>query len=219
MAQSQAQSQSSDDQGEVSRFWRPAALGGIVLSIVGLYDPIKDVYLKVYDPDYQGIVSVPFAEYQLKLADRNAACFLDMKRTRVDVSDTVAISYGSCPNNNVHIGVYPKNRPAYQRWLEPNREGDLAHVAGGFFPAAFAATFTATEPAGAASALTPAQTTLKTICQERPAQDQRRIVRITDEGGQCYFERVNILSGVIEIREPVPCDAQCGATAKSFSGK
>lgn len=216
-AQSQSQSQS---QSHSNRVWKSTAFGGVLLSALGFYEPMKDVYLKVYDPDYEGIVSVPFAEHQLKLADRNAECFVEMQRTKVQVSPDVAISYGACANNNVHIGVYPKNKAAYQRWLEPNREEDLARVAGGgLFPAFAGFAGSAPAPMSVAPALTNAQVALRTVCQDRLAQDNRRLVRITDEGGQCYFERVNILSGVIEIREPVACDAQCDVTAQNYTGK
>lgn len=105
-----------------SRLWRFAAIGGVVFSIIGLYEPAKDLYLKVYDPDYMGVVSAPFAKHQLKLADRNADCFFDMNRRKTELEYGYAISYGICANGNVYIVVYPPNKPAYSRWIEPNRE-------------------------------------------------------------------------------------------------
>lgn len=207
--QSQSQSQT-----QVNRLWRPAAFGGIMLSLVGFYEPVKDIYLKFNNPDYRGLRSVRFAARQQELADQNAACFLEMQRGKIQVNDQLAISYGACPNTHVHIGVYPTNRSAYQRWLEPNREGEARMSA--LFPAAFAAMPALGDGAVSATAI-PAQMQLRTVCQNWANQDRTRIVRITDEAGQCYFERVNVLSGVIEIRENVPCEAQCDAVAQKFN--
>ena len=182
---------------------RPASFGG------GFYEPLKDLYLKVYDPDYRGVVSVTMAEQQLKLADQNAECFLNMRRSKVKVSDKLSISYGACPNDNIHVGVYPANKPAYQRWIEPNREDELARTAG-LFPAALAGMAGGTVRAlPDSSPVVKAQVELKTMCQEFAGNDKRKVWRITDEGGTCYFERVNILTGVVEVREPAACDAKC----------
>lgn len=203
-------------QSQTSRLWKPAAVSGLLLSAVGFYEPIKDVYLKFYDPDYQGVVSVTLAEQQLKLADRNAECFLAMKRSKVQLSGSLAISYGSCPNNDVHIGVYPANRPAYQRWIEPNREESGAARSAGLIGAAYAMTV---EPAAIpdASPVIKAQVELKTVCQQFAGNDKRKVWRITDEGGgQCFFERVNLLTGIVEVREKAACDAKCPDEAKKY---
>jgi hypothetical protein len=202
-----------------NRFWKPAAFGGALFSVVGLYEPVKDLYLKVYDPDYKGVVSVTMAEHQLKLADQNAECFLSMIRSKVQLNDSVSISYGACANNNIHIGVYPRNKPAYQRWIEPNREQDLARLGmGRFFSSAYAGALgVAGEPAAGSRSIIPAQVELQTVCQQFQDQDKRRVIRITNEGGQCFFERVNILTGVVEVREKSACDAQCPAEAEKYN--
>lgn len=199
-----------------SRIWKPAAFGGVMVSMVGLYEPSKDLYLKVFDPDYKGVVSVTMAEQQLRLADKNADCFLNMKRSKVPVTKDLSIAFGACPNHNIHIAVYPKNKPAYQRWIEPNREQDLASLAG-FFPAAYAG-FSGTLPAPdrPQSLVRPAQVQLTNVCQEFADESKKKVLRITDEGGQCFFERVNIVTGVVEVREPSACDAQCKVEAEKY---
>lgn len=206
--------------GTTGKLWKGTAIGGILLSAVSFYEPIKDLYMKVYNPAYAGIVSVPFAEHQFKLADKNAECFLTMKRSKVSVTPDLAISYGACPNNDVHIAVYPKGKPAYQRWLEPNREQDLAGVMTsgvGLFSTAFAGVPEALPKSGGAGRnYTPAQIELKTMCQEWAAEDKTKIARITDEGGQCFFERTNVLSGVVEVREPAQCNAPCIEEAQKY---
>jgi hypothetical protein len=204
-------------QAQSSRLWKPAAFGGVIVSAVSLYEPVKDLYLKVYDPDYKGVVSVTMAQHQLELADKNAECFLNMRRSKVQINENVAMSYGVCPNNNIHIGVYPRNKPAYQRWIEPNREQDLARLSG-LFPSAFAGFSGAVpRPATGQDALVPAQVELKTVCQEFLGDEKRKVIRITDEGGQCFFERVNILTGVVEVREKAACDAQCQVEAQKYN--
>jgi hypothetical protein len=202
---------------QTSRLWKPAAVSGLLLSAVGFYEPLKDIYLKVYDPDYRGVVSVTIAEQQLKLADQNAECFLNMKRSKVKVGDKLAISYGACPNDHIHVGVYPANKPAYQRWIEPNREDELARTAG-LFPAALAAGLSGriVSPVPDASPAIPAQVELKTVCQQFAGGDKRKVWRITDEGGECFFERVNILTGVVEVREKAACDAKCPEEAAKY---
>jgi hypothetical protein len=206
-------------QGSSGRVWKGTAVTGILLTAIGFYEPAKDLYQKVYDPDYAGIVSVPFAEHQFQLADKNAECFLSMKRAKVKVTPDVAISYGACPNNNVHIAVYPKGKPAYQRWLEPNREQDLARMqlGGGLFSTAYAGV-PGPVPSSPSTErnLTPVQIELKTMCQEWEADDKRKVIRVTDEGGQCFFERVNVLSGVVEIREPSQCASPCAVEAEKY---
>ncbi len=200
-----------------NRMWKGTAIGGILLSGAGFYEPVKDIYLQNFDKDYQGVVSVTMAEHQLRLADKNVECFLDMKRRKVQLSDSLAISYGACPNNNIHIGVYPNDKPAYQRWIEPNREQDLARLSS-LFPSAYAGfSGTITPPKTAVSPVIRAQIELKTVCQEFQNESKRKVVRITDEGGQCFFERVNILTGVIEVREEAACDAQCPAEAQKYN--
>lgn len=199
--------------------WKGTAVGGILLSTISFYEPIKDMYHQIYDPAYAGIVSVPFAEHQFELADKNADCFLSMKRAKVQVTSDIAISYGACSNSNVHIAVYPKGKPAYQRWLEPNRKQDMARVimGSGFFSTAYAGVAEAMpKPAGTERNFTPVQVELKTMCQEWASEDKQKILRITDEGGQCFFERVNVLSGVVEVREPAQCDALCPEEATKY---
>ncbi len=204
-------------QTQSSRLWKPAAFGGVLISAVSVYEPVKDLYLKVYDPDYKGVVSITMAEHQLKLADENAECFLNMRRSKVQINENIAISYGACPNNNIHIVVYPRNEPAYQRWIEPNRERDLTRLSG-LFPSAFAGFSGAVpRPATGQDAIVPAQVELKTVCQEFLGDDKRKAIRITDEGGQCFFERVNILTGVVEVREKAACDVRCQDEAQKYN--
>jgi hypothetical protein len=212
--------QSQQQQQQGVNFWKPAAIGTALLALAQLYEPVKDVYHVYFVDGYQNVESVPIAEQQLQLADRNAACFLEMQRSKVQVNDHLDISYGACPNDNVHVVVYPKNRSAFQRWLEPNQEQSGGKQAGSLISSAYAAM--AANPAIAGQdansiASTRVQMVLKTVCQNWHNAQRTKIVRITNEGGQCYFERVNVLSGIVEVRETVPCESQCETVAKKFN--
>jgi len=36
-------------------------------------------------------------------------------------------------------------------------------------------------------------------------------------GGKCFFERTNVLSGVVEVREPAQCNAPCVEEVEKYS--
>ena len=206
--------QSQQQQQQSINFWKPAAIGSILLAMTQLYDPLKDIYLTVYNPEYKGLSSVRLASYQQELNVRNWDCSREMQPGKVQVNENLYLTYGVCPNLNVYIGVYPKNLSAYFGWVEPNRS-DEPRVSG-LFSQAFAVAAPLARPE-AAPKLVPAQTTLKTLCQSWHNAQRTKVDRITNDSGQCYYERVNTLSGVVEIRETVPCDSQCEPTAKKFN--
>ncbi|MEJ2117734.1 MAG: hypothetical protein P8Y36_07470 [Alphaproteobacteria bacterium] len=56
---------------------------------------------------------------------------------------------------------------------------------------------------------------LKTVCQAwQDKSKQTKLVRVTDEGGRCFREVINVVSGRVEIREKVECTTQCQPQAK-----
>ena len=189
--------------------WRSAGLAGIIFGLVGFYEPAKDLYAKFLDPDYGEVESVALAQQQQRLQQKNLLCALGMTRRAVEGDHETSIRYGVCNNNDVLVEVYPNNKPAFQQWLSPeNIAGGGQTRTSGLFAAAYAATFVgrpAEEPM-----IRPAQMTLKTVCQawQDPAR-QSKMVRVTDEGGKCFRERINVLSGRVEVREQVPCDTKC----------
>lgn len=202
--QSQSQSQS---QGRVNRLWRPAAIFSFFLSMLALYEPAKDIYREIGVPGYDGLTSTLFASRQHELSEKNAACSATMERAKIEVNATLSITYGVCPNLDVSIGVIPKDLRGYERWLEPNRRDDVAGYR----------EITSALPVRSGEALgQPARTILKTLCLGSNDEQQIKIDRVTNEGGQCYYERINTLSGAIEVREIVPCDSQCGVVSKMF---
>jgi hypothetical protein len=196
-------------------FWRSAGLAGIFFGLVGFYEPAKDLYAKFFDPDYTEVESVTLAKQQQRLQQKNLVCAINMTRRAVEGEHQTALRYGVCDNNDVLVEVYPVAKPAYQQWVSPENVLTAQARTSGLFSAAFAAMLPG-RPEAAASMSTPAQATLKTLCQAwQDNARQVRLVRVTDEGGTCYRERINVLSGRVEIREQVPCDARCDAsTAK-----
>ena len=212
-AQSQAhggQQQSQSQSGK--RFWRPAAIAGLAFGIVGFYEPAKDIYAKVFDPDYQEVESIALARQQQRLQQKNLVCAINMTRQAIAGEHETTIRYGVCDNHDVLVEVYPQNKAAFQQWMSPENilgEQQTAKSAG-LFSSAVAATVL--RPPVIAGMIRPAQMQLKTMCQKwQDGTKQVKMIRITNEGGTCYRERINVLSGRVEIREVVPCETQCDA--------
>ena len=196
-------------QAQAQSYWRSAGLIGIIFGLVGFYDPAKDLYARFFDPDYSEVESVALAQQQQRLQQKNLLCAVNMTRRAVEADNHTSIRYGVCDNNDVLVEVYPTDKPAFQQWLSPENIGGMARAkTAGFISSAFAMSLPGkpdAEPMGH-----PAQMMLKTVCQawEEPARPVK-MVRVTDEGGSCYRERINVLSGRVEVREKVPCDTKC----------
>jgi hypothetical protein len=207
MQQAIAQEQS----GKVSKFWRPAALSAAVLFLANVYQPAMDLYKTLFNPNWGEVESVALAKQQQHLQQKNLECFVSMTRRAVPTA-TGTLRYGSCPNADVLVEVYPENKPAFMQWLTPeNLTGSTDKTkTSSWIGSAFAAA--AIPPLGSgASGLTPAQMTeTKTLCAVwDKLHPKEKMVRITSEGGKCYRERINVLSGRVELREPVPCETKC----------
>lgn len=217
MEQTQSDLQSINQQlqarAEASKnLWKPAALGASALFLANFYQPASDLYKTLFDPDYKEVESVALATQQQRLQQKNLVCAINMKRSMVKGENDTTIRYGTCENQDVLVEVYPRNKPAYQHWLtDENLNNGEKRSTSLFSLAALAGTVKPSDvPAPSNSSVRPAQIELKTLCQgwQDPAK-QVKMVRVTDEGGQCYRELINVLSGRVEIREQVPCDTQC----------
>jgi hypothetical protein len=210
----------SQSQQQGVNFWKPAAIGSILLALVQLYEPAKDIYSVWYVPGAKDAEDLRIGEWQNRLAIRNQSCVVDMPRTKVAVNDHLDMMYGICPNDNVLVVIYPKDKSAFQLWMEPNEKLTANAQLGGLMSSAYAAM--AGSPSLApqdidSNAPIRAQTMVKTVCQGWNNAQRTKIDRITNEGAQCYYERVNTLSGIIEVREVVTCDTNCDAAGKQFN--
>ena len=201
-----------------SKLWKPAAIGSAFLALANMAQPAYDIITKMTDPDGYGRVpyeSMNFARQQQKLQQRNLNCSLNMSRSLVRSGD-VTLQYGVCPNNDVLVSVYPDNKPAYQQWLTPENFVEKASIAG-LIGKAYAAMPPVSQPKqNTSSATLPVQIQLKTICQDwQDKNKQTKIVRVTNEGGQCFRELINVVSGRVEIREKVTCNTKCQPDANA----
>lgn len=201
----------SQEQQRSTNFWKPAAILSFLLAMANIYGPAKEIYLGLWGVAYEQITLKLAANRQHVLSERNAACFVAMERVKIEVNSNLSITYGACSNMDVNIGVYPKNLRAYEHWLEPNRDDEKK----GYQEITSALLSRPRE--GAPSQ--PARTVLKTVCQGSHDERRETLDRITNDAGQCYYERVNTLSGTIEVREIVPCDSQCEVVSKTFNLK
>lgn len=193
-----------------SKLWKPAAIGTALLAAANFVQPAYDMYSKFTSPDDWGRVkSMEFARQQQKLQQKNLVCSLNMQRSMVRV-DTANLQYGVCENADVLVTVYPDDKPAYQQWLSPENFVDEAKVAS-LIGAAYAATLPMPPLAGAGTAAPiPVQMQIKTLCQSWVDKArQTKLLRVTNEGGKCFRERINVVSGRVEVRENVPCDTKC----------
>jgi hypothetical protein len=198
-------------------FWKPAAIGSAILALANIYGPARDVAGLFLTEDADKVRSQRVKEWQDELRNRNAQCFLQMPQMKLQVSDELAIAYGACPNQNVHVAVYPKTSSAYEYWLEPNEKQLAAARTSSLISSAYAAPPAPSEPAPASDGMTRVQTVVKVVCQGWNNDQNTRLDRVTNEGGQCYYERVSTQTGIIEVREPIGCDVQCDAAGKQYN--
>jgi hypothetical protein len=186
-----------------------AGVLGILTTVASYINLAKDYYLLWYDPEYSDVEIVAIAQQQQRLQEKNMHCVDSMTKRIVEAEYNISIRYGVCSNDDVLIDVYPANKPAFQRWLSP---GDIAgsgeRKTSGLFPVAFAAAPRLDVLAAPMRRL--AQVPVMTVCQawENPSR-RVRLIRVTNEGGKCFQERVNVLSGRVEYREEASCAANC----------
>ncbi len=208
MQQAHAQSQPS----QVNKLWRPAALGAGVLFLANIYQPAADLYKTLFNPNWSEVESVAIAKQQQRLQQKNLMCFINMTRRAVRTKSG-SLRYGSCPNADVLVEVYPENKPAFMQWLTPEnlRDGAKEVKASGWFASALAATAVPQMGTKGGSVVQNAQLMeTKTLCATWHKQHPKeKMVRITSEGSQCYRELINVLSGRVEVREMVPCETKC----------
>lgn len=210
----------SQQQRQGLNFWKPAAFGSMILALTQLYDPIKDIYSVYFVEGAKSAENLRIGEWQNRLAIRNQGCILEMRRTKVKVNDHTDMSYGACPNDDVLVVIYPKGKSAFQFWMESNEKQTAEAGGSGLVSSAYAAMAGSASVAGQdvnPNAPIRIQTVLTTVCQSWNNAQRTKVDRISNEGAQCYYERVNTLSGIVEVREVVACEAKCDAAGKQFS--
>lgn len=191
-----------------SRPWLSlTAISGVIFGLVGLYDPIKDIYKQLTDPVYQGVASVQLADIQKQLWVKNSTCIASLVMQESVLSDDVTVRAGACPNRDVLVQIYPKNSPAISNWISL-AAGNPTKAAGGLFPAMAASLSRSGE--GAEPATIPVQMRISTVCQGWADPERKsKLIRVVNENGKCFKEITNVYSGRVEFREEVPCATQC----------
>lgn len=178
----------------------------IILGLANFYEPAKDIYLRYVHPELGG-ESLEIAFEQQKLTEKNLDCLARAAPRQLRLDNNISVNLVACPSGDVQVTIYPSNAPAKQRWV-PSAPAKTETALGWLIGAANAA-----EAEGAAQPGAPvrmAQATLQTVCQAWA--DERRkskLVRVTNEGGRCVKEVVNVFTGRVEIRQEVPCNTPC----------
>lgn len=203
--------QHASEAGTRSKWQMPAAAIGIVFGLAGFYEPMKDLWKRYNDPDaYKDVISIEYADTQKALWKKNGPCVGSMEMQQVPLGNGVDLRAGSCPNKDILVQMYPENRPAISHWMSLTQLGP-DQASANIFPSAFAGVLSPeafARIAGQSPHL--AQMKISTVCQAWEDQKrQARLIRITNENGQCFKEITNVYSGKIEYREPSACDAKC----------
>lgn len=206
-----SQSVAENSREGISKFWKPAALITVVLFLANIYQPAVDLYKVLFNPDWAEVESVALAKQQQRLQQKNLNCFIGMDRHTVS-TDVGTLRYGTCPNADVLVEVYPSDKPAFMQWLTPeNLQGGKKQASVfGLISSAHAATLVPPQGQSSGADLQRTQMRMKTVCAGwSKTHPNVKMVRVTNEGTQCYREVINVLSGRVEIREQVPCDTKC----------
>ncbi len=180
--------------------------GAVFLALLSLYDPLKDAYTAWLFPEI-GDESVEVALMQQKLTEKNLDCLIGATPQEVPLNEKVKVRLLACETGDIQVAVYPENAPAKLRWIT-TQPG--ATKAAGIWPldALISAAYAQTQPGAARMQLAQVQITNVCSAWQDPSR-KAKLIRITNEGGKCFKEIVNVFSGAVEYREETPCDAPC----------
>ncbi|MDX2265845.1 MAG: hypothetical protein NW215_12865 [Hyphomicrobiales bacterium] len=177
--------------------------GAVFLALLSLYDPIKDIYTRWMLPEI-GDEPIEVALQQQKLTEKNLDCLIGANPQEVPLNEKVRVRLLACDTGDIQVAVYPENAPAKLRWITPHvpetRTANLTKLGAG--------ALLTMEPAP--RPFSPAQANIANVCSawEDPGR-KARLIRITNEGGQCWKEIVNVFTGRIDYREKAECNAPC----------
>jgi hypothetical protein len=177
--------------------------GAVFLALLGLYEPSKDIYTRFVNPDI-GDGSVALQLEQQRVQERNLECFLERTPYDVKLETETRVRLLACKTGDVQVTVYPPALQAKQVWI-PFAELKSGSASLEFlFGKAFAAQ---PFPDGR---LHLTQVAVQSVCQAWQDETRRsKLIRITNEGGKCFKEIINVFTGAIEYREETPCNAPC----------
>ncbi len=180
--------------------------GAVFLALLSLYDPLRDAYTEWLFPEI-GDEPVQVALQQQKLTEKNLDCLIGATPQEVPLSEKLKVRLLACNSGDIQVAVYPENAPAKLRWI--STQTSLAKAAGvwpldGLIGSAFAQG----QPHVTLVQLPQMQITNICSAWQDPSR-KAKLIRVTNEGGKCFKEIVNVFSGRVEYREEAPCNAPC----------
>lgn len=176
--------------------------GAVFLALLSLYDPLKDAYTVWRYPEISGD-PIEVSLQQQALNEKNLDCLIGATPQEVPLTEKVRVRLLACEKTgDIHVAVYPDNASAKSRWITPNapetKTASLSYLGLGSL-----------EPFSNGN-MRKTQSAITNICTawEDPSR-KARLIRVTNENGQCWKEIVNVFTGRVDYREKAECNAPC----------
>mgnify|MGYP000148726741 CR=1 FL=1 len=142
------------------------------------------------------------AEEQRRLWEKNFDCTAQLSYQEVQTQEKVLVKVGTCPSGDVLINaVLPDENKQVFQWVSIDRLKTTAAL-DRLLGQAYAQTVSRSMVLAQAP-------TAQVQCQEWLDAARTRLTRVVNEGGRCFREDIEVLSGKVGARAEVACDAKC----------
>lgn len=142
------------------------------------------------------------AEEQRRLWEKNFDCTAQLSYQEVQTQEQVLVKVGTCPSGDVLINaVLPNENKQVFQWVSIDRLKTTASMR-----SLIGKAYAETAPFAVKLAQAPVA---QVQCQEWTDDGRTRLMRIVNEGGRCFREDIEVLSGKIGARQEVACDTKC----------
>lgn len=180
------------------RWWLGFMSTGFLLSAFAAVPTVMDLAKAAgYGINYS---KVRQAEEQKELWQKNFDCAMKGKAQAVSTPEGTTVQVRVCPNGDVLIEVVPAKDRRVLQWIALEKLQTAGMNLG-------MAGLRAGDEARPERPVQTIQGGLRIICQGWA--DRTKIKRVTDEGGRCFLEAINVLTGRVEQRREVPCNTPC----------
>jgi hypothetical protein len=172
----------------------------LLLAIIGAVPTGIELYKAwKYGLDFGDVAR---AEEQRRLWEKNFDCTAQLSYQEVQTQEKVLVKVGTCPSGDVLINaILPDENKQVFQWVSIDRLKTTAAL-DRLLGRAYAQTVS--------RAMVLAQApTAQVQCQEWLDAARTRLTRIVNEGGKCFREDIEVLSGKVGVRAEVACDAKC----------
>lgn len=177
------------------------ALLGAVGGISDAVSAVRLLFSYVQNVDQLRYIFDRDAYEMVTLSRKNEDCITTVPSQQFTAPNGDSITFQACPSHDVFISVYNKGQDPYVKWIVPSR-GWGSNNAGLLLNQAYAGN-RAEPPAR----LLLAQNTINVSCLKWTGPS--KFIRILNEAGQCFKETVDAISGKVQGRVPIACDAKC----------